>query len=88
MHIVQQNRFSSLKFLCKYTNLQKGIDKVQNKKQQTLMRLRLDNPDFTLFELSQEMTKELGEEITKSNINHLFRAIHNMAEKYAEAAKQ
>ena len=65
-----------------------GIDKVQNKKQQTLMRLRLENPDLTLFELSQEMTKQLGEEITKSNINHLFRAIHNMAEKYAEAAKK
>ena len=65
-----------------------GIDKVQNKKQQMLMRLRLENPDLTLFELSQEMSNKLGEEISKSNINHLFRAIHNTAEKYKEAAKK
>ena len=65
-----------------------GIDKVQNKKQQLLMKLRVNNPDLTLFELSQEMSKELGEEISKSNINHLFRAIHNMALRYSEAAKK
>ena len=65
-----------------------GIKNVPNEKQQALMKLRLENPDLTLFELSQEMSKVFDEEITKSNINHLFRAIHNMAEKYAEAAKK
>ena len=64
-----------------------GIKNVQNKKQQLLMKLRLEHDDFTLFELAQEMTKELGEEISKSNINHLFRAIHTMAERYKEAKK-
>lgn len=64
-----------------------GISNVQNKKQQLLMKLRLEHDDFTLFELAQEMTKELGEEISKSNINHLFRAIHVMAERYKEASK-
>lgn len=62
-----------------------GIENVQNKKQQLLMQLRLEHEDLTLFELSQEMSKVLGEEVSKSNINHLFRAIHNMAEKYKGA---
>ena len=52
------------------------------------MKLRLEHDDLTLYELSQKMSEELGEEISKSNINHMFRAIHNMAEKYKGAAKQ
>lgn len=64
-----------------------GIENVQNPKQKALMKLRLEHDDFTLFELAQEMSKILGEEISKSNINHLFRAIHNMSEKYKGAAK-
>ena len=65
-----------------------GIDKIQNKKQQLLMRLRLENEDASLFELSQKMSEILGEEVSKSNVNHLFRAIHNMAEKYKGAIKK
>lgn len=65
-----------------------GIKNVQNKKQRLLMQLRLEHDDLTLYELAEEMTKILGEEISKSNINHLFRAIHNTAEKYKEAAKK
>ena len=55
---------------------------VQNKKQQLLMTIRLKHDDFTLFELAEEMSKELGEPISKSNVNHLFRAIHNSANRY------
>ena len=65
-----------------------GIENVQNKKVKILMKIRQIHDDFTLFELSQEMSKELGEQVSKSNINHLFRAIHNMAEKYKDAAKK
>ena len=65
-----------------------GIKNVQNKKQQTLMKLRIENPDLTLYELSKEMTDILGEDISKSNINHLFRAIHNQAERYKGAIKK
>lgn len=64
-----------------------GIDKVSNEKAKILMKIRLNHDDFTLFELSQEMSKEIGEPISKSNINHLFRAIHNMAEKFKDAVK-
>ena len=65
-----------------------GIKNVQNKKQQKLMDLRLVNPDLTLYELSVEMTNALGETISKSNINHLFRAIHTQAERYKKAVKK
>ena len=65
-----------------------GIDKVQNEKQRVLMRLRLENEDLTLFELSEKMSEELGEEISKSNINHLFRAIHTQAERFNGAVKK
>ena len=46
------------------------------------MKLRLEFEDATLFELSQKMSKELNEEISKSNVNHLFRKIHETAESY------
>lgn len=65
-----------------------GIENVQNKKQQLLMKLRLENEDATLSELGAKMSKQLDEEVSKSNINHMFRAIHNMAEKYKGALKK
>ena len=64
-----------------------GINNVQNKKQQTLMKLRLEHEDLTMFELSKKMSEILGEEVSKSNINHMFRAIHLMAERYKGALK-
>ncbi len=65
-----------------------GIKNVQNKKQQILMQLRLNREDASLTELSKEMSEILEEEISRSNINHLFRAIHNMAEKYKGAVRK
>ena len=58
-----------------------GIQNIQNPKQKMLMQLRLENEDLTLFELSQKMTQALKEDISKSNINHLFRAIHTQADR-------
>ena len=59
-----------------------GIENIPNDKQKLLMKLRLEFEDATLFELSQKMSKELNEEISKSNVNHLFRKIHETAESY------
>lgn len=64
-----------------------GIEHVQNEKMKLLMKLRLEHDDFSLIELSNEMEKELGSPVSKSNINHLFRAIHQMAINYKEASK-
>ena len=65
-----------------------GIENVHNEKVKILMKIRLNHDDFTLFELSQEMTRELGEPISKSNINHLFRTIHTMAERFKGAVEK
>ncbi len=64
-----------------------GIDHVQNEKQKLLMKLRLEHDDYSLQELANEMGKQLGENVSRSNINHLFRAIHEMAERYKGAYK-
>ena len=64
-----------------------GIDHVQNEKQKLLMKLRLEHDDYSLQELANEMGKQLGENVSRSNINHLFRAIHEMAEQYKGAYK-
>lgn len=64
-----------------------GINNVSNKKQKELMKLRLEHEDFTMFELAQELGNILGEKVSKSNINHLFRAIHNQAERFSGVKK-
>ena len=64
-----------------------GIEHVQNKKQQALMRIRLQHDDASLSELAKLLSDELGEPVSRSNINHLFRAIHQSAERYKGALK-
>ena len=64
-----------------------GIEHVQSPKQRALMKIRLEHDDASLSELANLMTEELGEPISRSNINHLFRAIHASAEKYKGALK-
>lgn len=81
--LAAKNQIKDIKIIDKVLK----IENVQNKKHQALMRLRLEHDDYTMFELAQELGKELNQEISKSNINHMFRAIHLMAERYKEAAK-
>lgn len=64
-----------------------GIDHVQNIKQRELMKIRLEHDDATLQELSKLLSEKLGEPVSRSNINHLFRAIHLVAERYKGALK-
>lgn len=64
-----------------------GIDHVQNKKQAALMRIRLEHDDCSLQELAELLSEEIGEPVSRSNINHLFRAIHHMAERYKGVKK-
>lgn len=59
-----------------------GIENIQNKKQKELMKLRLQHEDYSLIELANELSKITGTQVSKSNISHLFRAIHQMAELY------
>lgn len=59
-----------------------GIKNIQNKKQKELMKLRLEHEDYSLTELASELSKILETPVSKSNVNHTFRAIHLIAERY------
>ena len=47
-----------------------------SEKLKALMRIREDNPDASLSELAALLSEELSCQISKSNINHLFRKLH------------
>lgn len=55
-----------------------GIDNIRNIKAKELCKLRLENENASLNELAELLSKRLDRPITKSNINHLFRSIHEM----------
>ncbi|MCR5490819.1 MAG: DNA-binding protein WhiA [Bacilli bacterium] len=61
-----------------------GYESIENPKLRILMELRLNNPDATLDELASLLSEELGATVSKSNVNHLFRSLH---ERY-EAARR
>lgn len=64
-----------------------GIDNVQNQKIKELIKIRLVHEDYSLSELASELSNKLNYSVSKSNINHLFRSIHKMAESYKKVAK-
>ena len=55
-----------------------GIDNISNIKERELCKLRLANEAASLQELADMMSEIFKKTITKSNINHLFRAIHQL----------
>ena len=58
-----------------------GFETLSNKKMALLCKLRLQNEQASLKELAELMGEELGHPVSKSNINHLFRAIHEVYER-------
>ncbi len=56
-----------------------GIKNIINVKERELCYLRLENEGASLVELAELLSEKLDMPITKSNVNHLFRSIH---EKY------
>ena len=55
-----------------------GIDNINNIKERELCKLRLANESASLQELADMMSEIFKKPITKSNINHLFRSIHEL----------
>ena len=55
-----------------------GIHNLHNQKKECLCLLRMENKEATLQELATLLSEEMGEEISKSNINHLFRSLHDL----------
>ena len=60
-----------------------GIENIENNKIRLLCSLRLENESASLVDLAELMSEKLGKDITKSNINHLFRSIHEMYQRYS-----
>lgn len=58
-----------------------GIKNITNEKLKLLMMMRLENEDASMSELSQMMSEKIEKNISKSAINHMFRAIKDLAEK-------
>lgn len=68
---------SEIKVIDKYL----GIENIQNPKIKLLCQIRLENESASLLELARIMSERLERPVTKSNVNHLFRAIHQLYEK-------
>ena len=60
-----------------------GIENITNAKVRLLCSLRLENESASLADLADLMSERLDKDITKSNINHLFRSIHEMYLRYS-----
>ena len=58
-----------------------GIDNLGNLKERELCHLRLANESASLQELADLMSEKFKKTITKSNVNHLFRSIHEFYER-------
>ena len=55
-----------------------GIHNLHNPKKELLCYFRLDNESLSMSELAGKLSEELGIIITKSNVNHLFRDLHEL----------
>ena len=64
-----------------------GIHNLHNVKKELLCYLRMENKELSLVELAELMSEELGQNITKSNVNHLFRSLHELYIKLVEVKK-
>ena len=62
-----------------------GIDNISNVKQRELMKIRRENEDLSLQELAIKLSEKLDTPVSRSNINHLFRSIHELASQYEDA---
>ena len=58
-----------------------GINNLANEKMRALCKIRLENDGASLKELAEILSDEMGTVITKSNVNHLFRSLHQIYEK-------
>ena len=64
-----------------------GIDNLGNIKERELCHLRLENEAASLQELADLMSEKFKKTITKSNINHLFRSIHEFYLRFSDDSK-
>lgn len=59
-----------------------GIEYLNNEKLKLLCQIRLKHRDASLKELAILMSEQLDTEVSKSNVNHLFRELKVLAKRY------
>ena len=59
-----------------------NIENLPNEKLRELCKLRLENEEASLKDLSYMMGQNLGYSVSKSNVSHLFKKIEEMVERY------
>ena len=62
----------------KYIDDVLGIHNFHNQKKELLCYFRLDNESLSMQDLADKLSEELGIKVSKSNVNHLFRDIHDL----------
>lgn len=62
-----------------------GIENVKNEKQRELMKIRLANDDLSLTELAEKLSEKIGKPVSRSNVNHMLRDIHDKAAMFEDA---
>ena len=62
----------------KYLTKHIGLENIGNKKTQLVASIRTEYISRSLDEIASMVSKELNEEVTKSNVNHIFRHIHEL----------
>ena len=55
-----------------------GIKNIKNEKLRIICELRLENEAMTLNDLAALLSEKMDKPVTKSNVNHLFRNLHEM----------
>ncbi len=71
----------------KYLIDKKGLSIIGNQKAQSVALKRLDNASFPLEEIASLVSEELNTTVSKSNVNHIFRKIHQIYERETDHRK-
>ena len=58
------------------------MENLANEKQRLLAEIRLQNEDATMEELAAMLSEKMDKVVTKSNVNHIFRALRVLAKRY------
>lgn len=75
---ISKKQIEYIKTIDKYL----GVDNLQNVKIRLLCKARLENPEANFKELAEIISEQLDQSVSKSNVNHLFARIKEMAETY------
>ncbi len=59
-----------------------GLEHLPNPKLVALAHLRLDDESASMIELAARLSEAMDRPVSKSNVAHLFRNLHQLAEKY------